>query len=168
MKITQDQLIEHLTTETSGTSFITIDIATTPQMRKTDNPFFGKIKKHQTLNGVIGYSYQNAVNRIAEKEDKAPRDIQPRKWGETSSDNIFVSHNNKIYLKIKVESSANIKYIQTDTNQEIPKEQLEKFLPSSGSKSITQIDLTREVIERTIALENIKSIRFNKQEYEVI
>ena len=168
MKITQDQLIEHLVTETSGTTFVTIDISTVPSMRKTDNPFFGKIRKLQTMNGVIGYSYTDAVNRIAEKEGKDIRPSQPRTWGEASSDNIFVNHKDKMYLKIKVESVKNIRYIQTDTNEEIPREQLEKFLPGKSEKSVTQSDLNGEVIERTIAVENIKVIRFNKNEYEVI
>ena len=163
--ITRQEFFEMLNTNVHGTSAITIDVCTIPQMRKTNNPYIG-VKKYQSLNGIIGYSYQKAVNRIAEKEGKESREVQPRAWGETSDNRIFVIHKDKTYLKLKVESSNNLRYIKE--NEEVLIEKLKEFMPEKGNKSTTQQDLDGEVIERTINIENIKAARISGNSYQII
>jgi hypothetical protein len=146
-----------------GTSMVSATTQTIPTMRKTNNPFVGKVVKVQTLNGVIGYDYQNSINNLAKKEGVEANQAQPRKWGTLSKDRIFVHHTNKqgeekTYLRMKVEKSNNIKYINIETNEEVDVEELRPFFPTK-KKSSTQSNLQGEVIERDVDLANVKELK---------
>lgn len=52
---------------TFGISLITL---TEPKMRKTNNPFYGRVYKASYMTNVaLGYDYENAVNNRLEKKD---------------------------------------------------------------------------------------------------
>ena len=148
-----------------GTTAVTISCVTEPKMNKRNNPFYGTVEKRQTMNGIIGFDYEKAVNRLAEKEGAEAREAKPRAWGVLSDDRIWVLHNGGHYLRMKVQSSCGEgpKYFIKETGEEISKELLKPWMPER-KKSSTQSDLEGEVIERDITLSNVKVIRIKGME----
>lgn len=165
--LTGNELVNMLTNEVRGTSIVTILSETEPEMRKTGNPFADKgIVKVQFLNGLIGYDYENAINKLAGKEGKAEREAKPRKWGVLTEDRIFVTHKGNWYLRMKVEKSTGKRYIDSEGN-EISVTLLKPFLVVK-SRSSSQSDLEGEVIERDIKISHIKTIAFKGETYAIL
>lgn len=52
----------------NGTTFVRLDTRTIPDMRKTNNPFYGRIVKDSTVLAMIGAEYKNVVNNKRVKE----------------------------------------------------------------------------------------------------
>ena len=116
---------------------LTIKTATEPAMRKTNNPFVGRVKKHTTYtDAVLGVDYQNAVNnRLARKgyekdyQSEAPKGKKHYNaffYQSLSDDSVF-------YLKIGLYSNTIIEsqyYIdgQLATNEQLA--ELKTFLQS--------------------------------------
>lgn len=166
--LTGNELVNMLSTEVRGTSIVTILSETEPEMRKTGNPFADKgIVKVQFLNGVIGYDYENAINKLAEKEGKAEREAKPRKWGVLTEDRIFVTHKGNWYLRMKVEKSTGKRYIDSDGN-EVDETLLKPFLVVQSSKSSSQSDLEGKVIERDVKIGHVKTIAFKGETYAIM
>lgn len=59
---------------------------TEPEMRKTGNPYVGKVRKLSRVNGFIA-DYENMVNNQLAREgkDQLTFNAKPRKWGERVS-----------------------------------------------------------------------------------
>ena len=166
----QSAMVQFLKDNVRGTAVLSVDIETVPEMRKTGNPFVGNVIKSQRLNGLVGFDYDAGVNRIAEREGKEYREAKPRKWGFLSSDRIFVCYKNDdiaTHLRMKVQKSIDPRYFRIDNGDEISKETLKPFLPVKA-KSSTQADLTGEVIERDITLENVKVLHFRGDVYTIL
>ena len=104
-------MVEFLTHEELKDYFLTIKHAvpctittmTIPEMRKTHNPYFGKIKKVVKDNNVfIGYNYGRSVNRQRVKEGLLADFIpQSRKWGERLFGTPLVFYKDKWYLEVR-------------------------------------------------------------------
>ena len=143
-----------------GTTMVTVSCETEPKMNKRGNPFFGLVVKKQTMNGVVGFDYYNAVNRLAEKEGKEVRETKPRAWGVLTADRVFAEHKGNYYLRMKVQSSCGEgpKYFIKATGEEVAKDLLKPWMPER-KKSSTQSDLTGEVVERDIALSNVRELK---------
>jgi len=154
-----------------GTTAVTVhmDCPMDAKMNKRNNPFMGQgIVKRETLNGIIGYDYGNAVNRLAGKEGKEERETKVHPWGDMDSQRLFRIHRKTFlpYLSMKVE---NVKVHGYFTPEEvaISKDDIKPFLKKK-SKSSTQEDLEGEVIARDFGLENITSVRMKGEEYVFI
>lgn len=66
--ISQRELVDVLF-RLKGTTFIGFSAVTIPDMRKTNNRFFGKVEKFSPkINAVIGYQYQNMVNNAQKRQ----------------------------------------------------------------------------------------------------
>jgi len=150
-----------------GTTGISIDTVTEPKMRKTNNPYFGRITKHCTMNGMIGFDYENSVNNQASREGKKTRKAKPRAWGVLTADRIFVTHKDEYYLQVKVQSLSDTP-VYFDGDTEIDKEVIKPFLVESSGKSSTQADIEKEVIVRDVKMSNVKEMRFAGGEYKII
>lgn len=163
-KITQSELIKYLNAYRAA-KIISLDIETVPAMRKTDNPYKENCTKSSSITGIVHFDYENSVNRQLQREGKdfLTFNAQPRKWG--TLDGAWVEHKGKYYLQIKVENSSTPVYYFN--NEEIPVEKLEPFLQESH-KSHTQCAIDKEIVVRDIKIENIKKIRMDKEEYEVV
>ncbi len=158
--LTADELLAELA-ENTGTRIVTIVTRTDPRLRKTGNPYAGNVVKVQALNGVLNYDYEAAVNRQRGREDKAD-DFQAcaRQWGERVAGTPVVMHKGKSYLSVKVERCIWRRFETIDTGEMIDPAELDPFMPAKcGSRQ----GVDREVIERTIALDSIVSIRMNGQ-----
>ena len=170
--VTVLEVVEIVRNSVKGTSTITVDLDSNMdgkgKMLKTGNPFVGMgIVKRETLNGMIGYIYSNAVNRIAGKEDKEERECKIHPWGDMDEKNLFRIHRKtgEEYLSMKVEKFEVHGYFKPDGTQ-IPTEEIKPFLPIKH-KSSTQEDLDGEVIVRDYSLKNIMAIRAFKEEYRI-
>ncbi len=162
--ITEQEIVSLFRDNVKGTTVITVELDSnmdgSGKMLKTGNPFInlGMVKR-ETLNGVIGYDYGAAVNRLAGKEDKEERECKIHPWGDMDDKRLFRIHRKTFahYLTMKVQNCEVKGYFLPD-NTEIPKEQVKPFLPQK-SKSSTQADLDGEVIARDYSLKNIMSIK---------
>lgn len=167
--ITTSEAVRIIQRNVQGTMAVSIDTDTEvdKSMNKTGNPFYGMgIRKLSTLNGLIGFDYQNSVNNQADREGLEHREAKPRKWGILTDDRLFVIHKGKWYLQMKVQSATNVRYQYPDGNP-IDVEVLEGFLKEK-TKSSTQEGIEKEVIVRDITMSNITAMRFKGAEYAII
>lgn len=155
-----------------GTEAITVDLDSPMdgkgKMRTTGNPYAGLgIVKRETLNGMIGYIYANAINRIAAKEDKEHREAKQHPWGDMDEKHLFRLHRKtgKPYLSMMVRSVTVHGFFAPDGTQ-ISEDQIRQFIPEKV-KSSTQADLDGEVIARDYGMDNITCIRAFKDEYQI-
>lgn len=66
--ITIEQLKAKVDERKSATA-VCIVTQTQPKMRKTNNPFFGRVTRIASRSGMLNASYENAVNRQRARED---------------------------------------------------------------------------------------------------
>lgn len=142
-----------------GTSFITIVALTDPRMRKRGNPYIGRVLKRSTVNGAIGWIYQNSVNRERARENLEPDfEAFPRKWGQRIKGTPFVEHKGKTYLELKVERAISTEYLLD--GQVVDKSVIEEWLPKRKPEGERQ-EVDRPIILRDYDLANIKAITFD-------
>lgn len=154
-----------------GSAMVSIVTRTEPDMRKTGNPYAGMVWKTQTLNGNVGFDYENAVNAHARKEGLYDqRQAKPRKWGTLTADRLFVCGKNdgiETHLQMSVRNAKDITYTMKDTGEVVDVAELKPFMPAK-STSITQIGIENEVIVRDITLSNILELRAFGNVYTVV
>ena len=156
----------------AGTIPVVIRTRTQPEMRKTGNPFAGRVWKVQDLQAMIGsWSYGRAVNARRAKEYQeallqdenapAPAEFQPlpRKWGQRVDGTPFVSHagQDRHSVELSVQRCLGQVFLD-DQGNIVPRELLEPFFPrrEEGARQ----GLENPVILRDIKLENIVSVKY--------
>lgn len=165
-KVTTPEIVNIIQRTVKGTMAVSVDAVTEPDMRKTGNPYYGRVMKHCTMNGLIGFDYENAVNNQAKREGlDAEREAHPRKWGELTPDRLFVTHKGAYYLQMKVQTASDPVYFMD--GKEIAVDILKPFMPVKKASS-TQAGLEKEIIVRDVKLENVKGMRFNGADYEIL
>lgn len=154
--------------ETKGATIVTIEAEVVPAMRKTANPFFGRVTKVSRVNGMIGWNYENSVNNQRKREgDDTEFEAHPRKWGERVAGTPFVVHKGNTYLEIKVERVLGTVYLLDD--RPVTTEQMEsirKFLPKTREPS--RQGVAKTVILRDYNLDNIRAVRKAGQDYRTV
>lgn len=177
VRATTENLIA-LLSSSKGAKIVTITTKTVPSMIRTaddgrTNPFVGKnlkdtdIRKVSRVNGMVNWSYSNAVNNQRSREEKEMDfEAKPRKWGERMKGLPFVVHVTKdgkvkLYLEMKVERSLEHWYENTDGDR-IESARIRPFLRKSSS---TRQGLDKEVILRDYDLSNILSIAYGGETY---
>lgn len=165
--ITVSEAINIIQRTVKGCTAISVDAATTPKMNKTGNPFFGRITKFCRMDGLIGFDYENSVNNQANREGKEEREAKPRTWGVLTDDRIFVTHKGEHYLQMKVQSTDTPVY-RDATGTIVDKAILSPFMPERSGPTSTQTDLEKEIIVRDVKMSNVKGMRFNGGEYEIV
>jgi hypothetical protein len=170
MNISEQAMIEMIDMNVKGNTMVSLDSVTTPKMRKTNNPYLG-VKKYQSKSGCIGFDYRNSVNNQAEREDKEYREVKKRAWGVLSPNRIWVHHtdkkgNFKVYLQLKLQSTANTVYRMPDGSI-VDEEKLLPFMQESEPSS-TQADLDKNIIVNDINIENIVAIRMFGKEWKIV
>jgi hypothetical protein len=148
-----------------GTTIITIDACVEPTMRKTNNPFIGRVKKVSRVNGMVGWNYQNSVNNQREREGNEEEFVaHPRKWGERVQGTPFVTHKGQVYLELKVQNVQGTTYFLDNrpaTDAEI--EAIQAFMPKRAGSGRQQVD--KAVILRDYKMSSIKAFRAFGQEH---
>jgi hypothetical protein len=150
-----------------GTTAIAFEAETTPRMRKTNNPYFGKVKKVAHVGGLIGTNYENSVNNQLNREGKdANFTAKPRKWGVRDSEHRFIIHHKgEVYLSVKPQqTNAKTRFFNTETGEEIAKETLKPWLQES-SKPATQDNLDKEIPERDYKMSALKNISIGGKKF---
>ena len=167
-KITVAELETMLMDLKPGANFITVGMATVPRMRKTANPFFGKVRKHATVNVQIQADYENAVNAQRTREGKTANfDAKPRVWGERVGDTCLIDNKGRKYMAFRAMRclKSTLRDLQGRFLSLGDLESVKGFIYVSKSKR-QKTDV--EIIWRTVALDNIRRININKTRYEIV
>ena len=163
IKMNKESFVNFVKENVVGTSAVTVylDSPMDSKMNKTGNPFYGKgLVKRESLNGMIGYKYEDAVNRIANAEGQEEREAQPHKWGDLDEKRLIRTHrkNGKNYLSMQVKK-VNVEGVFTPENTEIRREDIKPFEKTKKYVSSTQAGLEKKVDAKDFSLENITSVK---------
>lgn len=145
-----------------GVTFASVVTLTDPDMNKTNNPFYGKVKKYSRASILIGnWSYENSVKKQATREglDADDIEIQPRKWGNRIQGTSIVEHKGNFYLEAKIEKYIDVHYVD-ENGVTIDKELLKPFLRKHNDSG-TQVDIEKKIQLRDIKFESIVEMKFN-------
>lgn len=171
--ITQTAFVNMLRNSIKGTAMLTVDLDSDMdgkgKMNVTNNPYAKMgVTKREVLNGVVGYNYGNAINRLAAKEGQNERDAKRHPWGDMDDARLFRIHRTtgERYLSMMVRSSTVLGYFYPSHDQ-IVTESIKPFIPIK-TKSSSQTDLDGEVIARDYKLSNIKGLSFNGAKYLIV
>lgn len=166
--ITEAQLVDMLR-QNKGATIVTIVTRTEPGMRKTGNPFVGKVVKISRVNGMLGFNYSNSVNRQLEREGEVADFVaQPRKWGIRIEGTPLVEHEGNFYVEMKVEKSLGHRFEWTDNGTILDDkaiEDMKAFMPIKSSSSSQGTD--KEIILRDYKVASIIAITYRGHCYLV-
>lgn len=136
-----------------GSTIVSFVAETIPAMRKTNNPYFGRVIKRSRVVGMLGWIYENSVNAQRAREG-SPVDFEsaPRKWGQRVTGTPLVEHGGKWYLEVKVQSARSPEYYCD--GGPIDREVIAEYLKSADDHG--RQELNRPVILRDYAVESIQ------------
>ena len=168
----KNPILETLETIDGGRStFATLVLETTPKMRKTNNPFYGRVKKVQVVNVRLNTNYENAVNNQRQREGEQRNFTAAGNWHEKLAD----KDNGCISCKKSDHSALYLNYIEEKKLQTVylldglPATEKElqaifAFFPKYDKKKIAEAQGTQKpIIFRLVAIDNIKRLTVNKQ-----
>ena len=160
--VNRNQIIEILK-GVKGATFATMTIETVPNLRKTDNPYIGRIKKIASHNVCLNFDYQNSVNRQLVREHKANDFKAESTWGEHVT-RCIVKKEDKYYIQAKLEKTLDSCFV---VNGEIIERGLVK--PFEYVRPTT----TKQNVEKQVRiikpkLDNMKELILNKTRYVII
>jgi len=187
-EISRRQLVDlFFKIELKGTNFVQVLTKTTPNMNKTDNPFYQKsdktflVHKISDTNCQIGWWYDNAVNNRRQKEgNTAVFEQKARTWGQHMVNpinykvsKIMIDHKNKQgqykqYAQLRTLDVKATEYRYNLTNNPLDGQALSllnNFLVKR-QKTKTQ-NLEQDIIVSDYNLDNILQITINKVKYIV-
>ena len=145
---------------TSGAKVVTILAETDPSMRKTGNPFIGRVRKVTLANVSIGFVYANSVNRARVKEGVEPDFTPaPRKWGVRINGTPLVEHKGQYYLEVRWlrTMSSFLTLDREEVKDEETLADIKSFIPTKSSNAEHQ-GLEDEIILRDYKLESIRAL----------
>lgn len=151
--------LEQITETIKTKEVVDIETATEPKMNKTNNPYYGRVKKHTAYLSVdFGKNYTDEVNRRRAEEGKST-DFQTQKSLYERVNEYFVKRGEQVYLQFMFNENTKTKSIYTidgkpATDAEV--EQIKSFMPSKGKH--TNQGLERQVDLRIVKIENIVSL----------
>jgi len=175
MKLSRKNLISRLE-QIKGSRIITIEALTKEtRLRAKDsfgnpNPYWGKLLKLSRVNGLINWSYENAVNnqRVREGQPLLPDgSIErfkslPRAWGVRKIGTPFIEHKGKVYIEMMVLNSSH-QYVVDD--EYINEADITSFL--APKKESSRQKTKKSIILRDYAIDNILRVKMNKVLYEL-
>ena len=178
--ITRDNLRTMLESHGEQTE-VTIVSNTTPRMRKTDNPYFDRIKKHAVVIGDICWNYAEEVNKQRQREGALTMvsghpvsqpveefSAQPRVWGDKDQPRerigAMVYYKGKEYLELMVKQSVSYEY-RDENGDVVEKDLVKPFLYSSSKPKTQRTD--KEVMVRDYLLSNVVAINLGGKQFKV-
>lgn len=186
MSITIDtRSLANILNSLRSSTIISIHARTVPVMRKTGNPWYGRVVKLARLTAVIGASYESSVNRRREKEaaqagrksidyfhaDKrtwGKREIRKPRRRQTKRDRQtapLIQYKGRFYLNLQRQKMLHCEYRDTDTGAEIPAAEIEPWIRPRNEGKRQQ--LNNPVINRDYTLTNILQLRMQGKVYEI-
>jgi hypothetical protein len=139
-----------------------------PAMRRTNNPFRGRVLKRSRVNGWINFEYKRTVRRQQVREHLDP-DFQPmpRVWGQRVRDCPLVLHADEtglqLYLEVKLQTVERL-YFDSNTFEPIDAKSIAPFLIKrrpSRQPVQNQIEL------RDYRLDRVAQLRIGRDTWEV-
>lgn len=168
--LTVGQLFNHFNISTPKAQFVSLVTETTP---KVPNACPFKIRKINVMVGMIGSSYANWVNNQMSREGHEMTFVpQPRKWGHLMANKNMVEHIKKgetvtrYYLDMEVTSAHKPVYVDLNTMRELTADEVSTWIPETEDPH-TQGMITKKIIHRDVALENIVRIKFGGEVYAI-
>ena len=175
---TKELMAKMFQLETKGTTFVQLFTKTVPQMRKTNNPYYGKVSKIAETNCQIGWIYENAVQNQRDREEiEEDFTPHPRQWGQhminpitKKISRVMIDHVKKggeynAYTQMRTLSVKDVHYVDEKgirlTDEKTA--ELKTFL-SGRTKSKTQ-RTEKEIIVSDYNLDNIEKMVVNKVMY---
>lgn len=169
---TPDALREFLD-ERKGATFIGLYANTAPDMRKTENPYWGNVVHQWGRNVTFGASYQKSVNRRWDEVEHDEYFIAEQLWrGHGERINRYMARHDETgreYLVYQLRTDGNGKvyaplhdeYRLADTGEVIERKELEPFFPKRKPSKVQQIELlrmqgkpVRETFPRTVHIDD--------------
>ena len=159
---------EQLTNIIKNNDLVDIEVATEPKMNKTNNPYYGRVKKHTAYLGVdFGKSYTKEVNRRRAEEGKTA-DFQAKKSPYERVNDYFVRKGEQIYLQMLLKKDNKTKCIYEVDNRPATEEEItaiKGFMPSKSKATNQGLNEGNEVQMRVIKIENIVAIGNSEKTY---
>lgn len=153
--------MERITNIIRAKGAVDIEISTEPSMRKTNNPYLGRVRKHSAYLGVMfGESYTAEVNRRREAEGKTA-DFKAKKSSYETVNEFFVRKGDQLYLQFmpSMEKDHNPKAIYEVDGRPATEEEVKEivgFFYSKGDAAKSQgLERGNEVAFRITKIENI-------------
>jgi len=169
--ISTESLITVLNALPAEPADVTIVSRTLPAMRKTDNPFIGKLFKVSTVSGKINWQYGHEVNRQRQREggfdivDGQPVvasvdtfKSHPRKWGQRIENSPFVEHKGQHYLELKVSEAHGHEY-RDENNEPVTGDSLahaKTFFPKRSESSRQKVE--NKIVLRDYRLDRVTAL----------
>jgi hypothetical protein len=167
--LTYKALVERLNSY-AGVTFVSCSLETDAKLKKGGRAgvpvcSYPGTMKQVSLNGAVGFSYENSVNKQRDREDVEEKfEAHQRAWGTLMEGRKFVEHKGNYYLQLKVENSTTPVYLHE--GQVVSKEDIDTWLPKKSASSRQGVE--NQVIIRDVKLSNIKTITFGKETYTLI
>ena len=147
----------------AGARIIGLTTVTEPKMRKTNNPYIGKVFKVSKYGAVVNFHYDDGVLRRLEKEGKSAEDFKRgESWHEpvlTESGHLtpFCRHKKtgEKYLRVQ-RLNGHSRYVD-EKGRFFSKSLIEPFLQESGSYANQGLD--NPLVFLTLKLSNVVSVR---------
>ena len=167
-------LREFVTSLTKGVFGVVIIAKTEPRMRKTNNPYFGRVQKVTRLaNVAIGYNYENVVNNRLEQEGKGQLHFTAQKpngksWIKGYENLFLVADKDGTTEYLRTTMRRNTKpttmYL-VDGKEATPSQEAEikTFTETSAKPKNQGLNDGDEVIVRDYKVENIVSIQLGEK-----
>jgi len=173
--VSEKRMIDMLS-DIRGAEFITFIARTEPKMRKTGNPFTGRVVKVAKVNGQINFSYERAVLKQLEKEGKSPADFQQgESWHEAVVRNDgtltpFCKHktNGSLYLRFRLIGSIESEYRWANSDTPLTSAEVDQLKPfivvsTYSNQGIENPDNVVKFL--TYGFSSIKVLTMNKETF---
>jgi hypothetical protein len=172
------ELADRLATR-NGAQIVTMITRTQPALKGgKKSPLAGKlVEKQSRVNGMVNWSYENAVNNQRQRE-QAPLDANdeveefishPRKWGQRVHKTAFVRHipkgtdEKRVYVEFKHQNSLGYQYfidgLPVDESEVTP------FLRDKSESSRQEVE--HQVILRDYRLSSIEYMTFAGETFAI-
>lgn len=149
-------------------TIIRLDSVTVPTMRKTGNPYVGRVTKRSTILGIIGnWIYEDAVNRQRQREGKKANFVaESPSWGTNEAGSPYRTNRDSLYLNVKVERCLSTVLCLDGvpaTGDELAA--IQTFIPAKTEAPKQALD--KPIIYRSYKLESIVGLKIGGQEFRV-
>lgn len=163
--ITKQELIEMLKNWSFGAQPASIAYVTNPKLNAEGTKKFGQITKIALVGGMIGYSYENAVNNQLEREEKERDFLSQSLWnGKGKRLNLALSthtEKNTYYLTYKQQQTFKAYYFDSALSL-IAYNMIKTFFPDNKPKNQ---GTETAIYHREISIDNIRKLKFKKMTY---
>lgn len=135
-------------------------------MKKTNNPYIGRVQKRTTASGVIfnanyvGYGADG--NELPEKE----RNKEPLRWGAWRKYRKTIDHNGKVYMRCYFTKNSHIKVDYLIDGRVATAEEKADIVSYLYAKSGSDNADARGKLCRTYDITNLTHLHINKVDYD--